>query len=198
MATFRSSQSIMPRRNVRKLHFRPPLPRRAVVWFPPFPGDSGVENFRREYDPVAGDVPAHLTFVFPFSTTLTSVQVASHVKRIVCKWPPLPVGFRDVEGLLDTFVLLMVRERDEAVTHLHDKLYEGVMAPHLKRELTYTPHVTLGRCKEAIDFAPMYDAANAKFGRGREWHCVLRELAVLQYHEDGTISIDQKISLNTQ
>ncbi len=188
----------MPRRNVRKLNFRPPLPRRAVVWFPPFPLESGIESFREKFDPLARDVPAHLTFIFPFPTPLSSVQIATHVKRVVSKWPALPVTFRDVEGLLDTFALLMVRERDAAVTHLHDKLYEGVLSPFLRSELIYTPHVTLGRSEEASDFPAMFDAATASFGRGREWRCILRELAVLQHHEDGTITIDQKVSLNTQ
>ena len=80
------------RRNVRKLALRPPLPRRAVVWFPPFPLDAPIEPFRRRYDPMADALPAHVTLVFPFPTNLTSVQLASHVRRIVGNWPSLPVS----------------------------------------------------------------------------------------------------------
>lgn len=114
------------KRNVRKLVLRPPLPRRSIVWFPPFPLDAPIEPFRRKFDPMADMLPAHVTLVFPFPTNLTSTQLASHVRRIVGNWPSLPVSFRDIEGILDEFVFLMVRDRADAVVALHDKLYRGI------------------------------------------------------------------------
>jgi 2'-5' RNA ligase len=186
------------RRNVRKLALRPALPRRAIVWFPPFPLESNIERFRAAHDPLAGDIAAHVSLVFPFACNLSSVQLASHVRRIVSKWPPLPVTFRDIEGLLDEFVLLMVRERDSAVTALHDELYTGVLKNHLRTEITYNPHVTIARAPTREDFPAILDSAETQFGagRGREWRLVLRELAVVTHHPDGTISRDQTVSLN--
>ncbi len=190
----------MARRNVRKLALRPPLPRRAVVWFPPFPADAGIEPFRHRFDPLADALPGHLTLVFPFATTLSSVQLAAYVKRIVGNWPPLPIVFRDVEGLLDTFALLMVREGADAATTLHDKLYAngGVLAPYLRKDMRYSPHVTLGRVDCAREFPPMMTAAHAICGSGREWRMILRELAVISHDATGKISIDSLVSLNTR
>lgn len=189
----------MSRRNVQKLALRPPLPRRAVVWFPPFPAEAEVELFRRRHDPLATMLAAHVHLVFPFATTLSAVQLASHVRRIVGKWPPLPVTFRDVEGMLDTFVLLMVRERESAITTLHDQLYaQGtVLAPFLRKELPFAPHVTLGRIASTTDFPAVQREAEARFGRGREWRLVMRELHVISLDAAGKISVDQAISLNT-
>jgi 2'-5' RNA ligase len=186
----------MPRRNVRKLPLRPPLPRYAVVWLPELAMADQIERFRRRHDPLAAQLPAHLTLVFPFHSNLTAAQIAAHVRRIVASWPPLPVVFRDIEGLLDTFVLLMVRERNEALTQLHDKLYTRILKPHLRTDLDYTPHLTLGRATSAEHFAPMLEEADRLFGRAREWRDVLRELAVLSLHDDGKISIVQTIPLN--
>ena len=185
------------KRNVRKLALRPPLPRRAIVWFPPFPMDAPIEPFRRRYDPMADDLPAHVTLVFPFPTNLTVLQLASHIRRIVGNWPSLPVSFRDIEGILDEFVFLMVRDRADAVVALHDKLYRGILKVYLRDDIPYLPHVTIGRVTgnpSKTGFDAMHTIAQQEV-RG-EWRCVLKELAIVTLHTDGKISIDRTIPLN--
>ncbi len=193
----------MARRNSRKLSFRPPLPRRAIVWFPPFPADSAIEPFRAANDPAAANIPAHVTLVFPFHTVLTPLQIASHVKKIVGNWPPLPISIRDVEGLLDTFVLLMVRDRAEALTQLHHKLYTSVLSPFLRDDIVFQPHITVGRVPYRTDptaaehdpaFDVMLEAASQKI-RG-EWQFVLREIAVITLPETGPVKIEHVVPLN--
>ena len=189
----------MPRkkRNVRKLALRPPLPRRAIVWFPPFPSDAPIEDFRRRHDPLADALPAHVTLVFPFPTSLTSTQITSHIRRIVGNRPSLPVTFRDVDGIVDEFVVLMLRERAESIIALHDKLYRGILKSHLRDDIEYAPHVTLGRVTghpANADFASLHQAATQEI-RG-EWRCVLRELAVVTIYPDGKITIDASVPLN--
>lgn len=189
----------MPRRNVRKLALRPPLPRRGIVWFPRFPGDAKIEAFRADHDPLAAKIPAHLTLVFPFACTLTSTQIASHTRRIVAKWPPLPVVFRDVEGLLDEFILLMARERAEAITALHDELYTGVLRNFLRKEIAYEPHITIARARSREFYPAILDEAEMHFGNGRslEWRIVMRELSVVTWHTDGRITVDATVPLHT-
>lgn len=189
----------MPRkkRNVHKLALRPPLPRRAIVWFPPFPIDAPIEDFRRLHDPLADTLPAHMTLVFPFPTSLTATQITSHIRRIVGNWPGLPVTFRDIDGIVDEFVVLMLRERTDAIIALHDKLYRGILKTHLREDIEYAPHVTLGRVTghpARADYATLQHAAIEKV-RG-EWRCVLRELAVVTIHPDGKITIDATVPLN--
>ena len=185
------------KRNVRKLALRPPLPRRSIVWFPPFPMAAPIEPFRRKFDPLANALPAHVTLVYPFPTNLTVTQLASHVRRIVGNWPSLPVSFRDTEGILDEFVFLMVRDRADAIVALHDKLYRGNLKAFLRADIPYQPHVTLGRATGNPSGAPYQEmrdiAAREVTG---EWRCVLRELAIVTLHQDGTISIDKTIPLN--
>ena len=189
----------MPRRNVRKLALRPPLPRRGIVWFPAFPLASNIESFRSAHDPLALKIPAHLTLVFPFPCTLTATQIASHTRRIVAKCPPLPVVFRDVEGLLDEFVLLMARERAEALTALHDELYTGVLRNFLRREIVYNPHITIARARSREFFPDILQQAETLFsnGRGVEWRIIMRELSVVTWHTDGKITVDATVPLHT-
>lgn len=185
------------RRNVRKLALRPPLPRRSIVWFPAFPSDAPIETFRRQHDALAAALPAHVTLVFPFPTNFTATQIASHVRRVVANWPTLPVSFRDVDVILEEYVVLMLRERSDAITALHDKLYGGILSRHLRADIDYQPHVALGRLSgnpSHADFASMYRAAVREV-RG-EWRCILRELAIVTWHPDGKISIDKTVPLN--
>ena len=188
----------MPKkRNVRKLRFRPPLPRRAIVWFPPLPPESKIESFRARHDPLATSLPAHVTLVFPFPTTLTSTQWASHIKRIVGNWPQLPVSFRNIESIQGEFTVLMLREKSEAVIALHDKLYSGVLKAFLRKDIEYHPHITLGRATgnpSTATFESMQDAATREICG--EWRAVVRELAIVTLHQDGTITIDKTIPLN--
>lgn len=185
------------KRNVRKLRLRPPLPKRAIVWFPPLPPDNKIETFRGHHDPLATRIPAHVTLVFPFPTNLTSTQWASHIKRIVGNWPRLPVSFRDIESIQDEFTVLMLRDKSEAVIALHDKLYSGVLKPFLRTEMEYRPHITLGRVTgnpSASTYEAMHQAATSEV-RG-EWRAVMKELSIVSIHQDGTITTDKSIPLN--
>jgi len=194
---FLATDFMAGKRNVRKLALRPPLPRRAIVWFPPFPIDAPIEPFRRRFDPMADSLPAHVSLVFPFSTNLTVTQLASHIRRIVGNWPSLPVKFRDIEGILDEFVFLMVRDGADAIVALHDKLYRGILKAYLRDDIPYLPHATIGRTTgnpSCSTFDAMQEIAAQEVSG--EWRCVLRELAIVTLHPDGTITIDQSIPLN--
>jgi hypothetical protein len=116
---------------------RPPLPRFAVAWFPAFAGLDRIEAFRARHDPVAADIPAHLSLVFPFATALTQLQVQTHVRRVLASWPPIPVSFRAVRMHANEFVFLMASRGTESVTALHDKLYTRSIRPHLRPEFPY-------------------------------------------------------------
>src|SRR5690606_22871203 len=75
---------------------RPPLPRFAVAWFPRFDGIERIEAFRARPGAAASLIPAELSRVFPFGTALTRLQVETHVRRVVSRWPPIPVTCRRV------------------------------------------------------------------------------------------------------
>ena len=186
------------RRNVRKLALRPPLPRRGIVWFPIF-DDGKIDTIHQQHEPLAAHIGAHVALVFPFPCSLSVMQLASHTRRTVAKWPHLPVVFRDVESLLDEFILLMARERFEAVIALHDELYTGVLKNFLRKEMSYNPHITIARADSRETFAALLTEAELAFGsgRGHEWRAVMRELAIVTWHPDGKITVDQIVPLNT-
>ncbi len=185
------------KRNVVKLRLRPPLTRRAIVWFPPMAADNKIEAFRACNDPLAASLPAHVTLVFPCPTNLTAIQFASHIKRIFGNWPQLPVSFRDVESIQDEFSILMLRDKSDAVVALHDKLYSGILKKYLRADLDYRPHITLGRVTGnpgGATYAAMHEAAATALRA--EWRAVMKELNIVSYHPNGTITIDHSVPLN--
>lgn len=124
---------------------RAALPRFAVAWFPQFPGIERIEAVRRRHDPVAQLIPAHLSLVFPFPTSLTRLQLATHVRNVVSKWPPIPVTFRQVRVHGGEFVFLMASRGAASITALHDRLYTRSLRQYLRPEFGYEPHITVAR-----------------------------------------------------
>lgn len=164
---------------------RPALPRFAVAWFPAFEGIERIEDYRREFDPLAGDVAVHLTLVFPFPTPLKRIQVESHVKRIAAGWPPVAVTFRHVRAKDNEFVFLMASRGADSLVALHDRLYTRSLAPHLRRDLPYEPHLTIARCREPLRLDEAL--ARAAASMDREYAGVVRELTLLALAAGGKI-----------
>ncbi|MGE5095155.1 MAG: 2'-5' RNA ligase family protein [Betaproteobacteria bacterium] len=164
---------------------RPPLPRFAVAWFPGFRGIERIEAFRRRHDPAAGLIPAHLSLVFPFATALSRLQVETHVRRIVSHWPPIPVSFRVVRMQANEFVFLMASRGAASITGLHDRLYTRSLAPHLRPEFPYEPHITLARHAAWPELEAAYAEAREAFGD--EFTDVIREVTLLAVGRTGRI-----------
>jgi 2'-5' RNA ligase len=165
---------------------RPPLPQFAVAWFPAFPGIERIEAFRARHDPMAALVPAHLTLVFAFPTALTRLQIETHVRRVVSRWPPIPVTFRNTRTEANEFLFLMAARGAASIKGLHDKLYTRSLAHHLRRDFSYEPHITLARYAE---FAKLEAAAGEaqEYFRG-ELGDMIREVTLLAVGGNGKIT----------
>lgn len=179
------------RRKVR-LPPRPALPRRAVVAFP-----AGLppqlEAFRRQHDPLAAVLPAHVTFVFPFASSLGVVQVLAHVRRVAARWPVLPVTLQGVDAYAGEWVHVRVTRGREAIVELHDRLYRGALAPFLRREFGYEPHVTIGRAGDATACDAMLSQAAEVLARPLE--AVIRSLAIVALPASGRAEIEREVGL---
>jgi 2'-5' RNA ligase len=191
----------MRHRYVRK-QFRPPLPRRSIVWFPNFDSPDSlvrIQRFRLEHDPLRAAIAPMLALVFPFHANLTVAQLASHIKRTTLGWPVLPVTFRGVESVVSArglFTLLMCDLRHEAITELHDRMYRGVLAGFLRDDIEYRPHITLAQSNTHSAFESTLADAELRF---REtYRATMRELAIITHAADGTISVDETVPLSRE
>jgi 2'-5' RNA ligase len=166
--------------------------RRAIVAFPA--GDLAVvEAFRRAHDPLAGAMPAHVTLVFPFASTLSSLQVTAHARRVASRWPVIPIRLRGVDAYAGEWVHLRVTQGRDAVVELHDRLYRRALAPFLRPEFAYEPHVTIARAADAHACDRLVNDARDGFRRAIE--ASLRTLTVIALSGDGRVDVEHEIGL---
>lgn len=174
---------------------RPPLPRFAVAWFPAFKGIERVEAFRARHDPMAGIIAAHLSFVFPFPTAHSRLQVETHVRQVVSRWPPIAVTFRRARMHANEYLFLMAARGAASIAGLHDRLYTRSLQPHLRRDLPYEPHITLARY---ADFRRLEAAlTQAEEELAVEFDDVIREVTLLGLEGSGKIASLATIALHT-
>lgn len=174
---------------------RPPLPRFALAWFPSFEGIDRIERFWARHDPMAGQIAAHVTLVFPFATALTRLQVETHMRRVLAGWPPVPVTFRGVRLTANEFVFLMASRGAASLTALHDRLYTRSLSPHLRRDIPYEPHITIARDPDLAKLERAFAATEEELGG--EYRDVMREATLLAVGAGGKIELLASIPLDT-
>jgi 2'-5' RNA ligase len=164
---------------------RDPLPRYAVAWFPRFDGIEKIEAIRRKHDPAAPLIAAHLSLVFPFPTSLTRLQLATHVRKVASRWPPIPTTFRRVRVHAGEFVFLMAARGAASITALHDALYSRSLRQYLRPEFGYEPHITVARNAELARLEAACAEAEAAFPA--EFTGLMREIELVALARDGKI-----------
>lgn len=115
----------------------------AVVHFIPL-HDPAIEDVRQAYDPTSSLIAAHLTLVFPVPASIGVEGLRSHVQRVAAATASFDIRLRGVQLTADHRIFLLVRDGTEDVVGLHDALYTGILRPHLRSDIPFVPHVTLG------------------------------------------------------
>ena len=105
-----------------------------------------IESVRAEYDPQASRVAAHFTLVFPTRTEAT--LVAQEVVQIAEDAEPIFFAIAGAMVVPDSIgsgghVFLVPGEGSDAIRHLHHRLYESALRPHLREEIAFVPHMTV-------------------------------------------------------
>jgi 2'-5' RNA ligase len=172
---------------------RPALPRRAVIAIPSGESTAAIEAFRERHDPLVHSLPGHVTFVFPFASTLSALQVATHLRRVAGHWPAIPIRLHGIGVHRGEWVHLRVTRGAQAIVELHDRLYRRSLAPFLRDDLVYDPHVTIGRGRDAAEADAIAVEADAAFPRPLE--LVLRSLALVAVPRAGAAVRECEIGL---
>ncbi|MCA8959459.1 MAG: 2'-5' RNA ligase family protein [Planctomycetes bacterium] len=126
----------------------PTAGKRVVVAFPSVingPEWSEIRAVRERYDPLARLVAAHLTLVYPFEDPASDEVLRAHVIRATSGIAAFDVVLGGVTAHENEVLFLNVKVGNDAIVHLHDVLYAGLLAPHLARQHTFVPHLTVGR-----------------------------------------------------
>jgi len=154
----------------------------ALVHYPAV-ATQRIDALRRKYDPQADLIAPHITLMFPIASSIGESNLVSHLEHVLSSCPPFPIHMRGLEQSADHYLFLVLQEGRVEVIHLHDRIYTGILAPYLRTDLPYIPHVTLGsfvdaeRCSQALR-----DAEREPLN----YHSVLDRLHVVMINDDGS------------
>lgn len=115
---------------------------RAVVVLPR--RNARIEGFRRDFDPLAGAIPAHITLVYPTPLDLTRARAA--MSRSARGRVPFEYAFSEPEVVEDEYLFLLAQRGAEEIRDLHEDLYRLLDRPLPE---VFRPHVTIARTADA-------------------------------------------------
>jgi hypothetical protein len=110
-----------------------------------------IESFRTKYDPQASRLGVYFTLVFPVDAAPGELEPDRELAARTIQ----PIAFelwsthvvRDVVGS-DALIFLVPSVGGPQIEALHDRLYAGVLRPHLRSEIQFVPHMTVGAASD--------------------------------------------------
>ena len=157
----------------------------GVIAFPLQDADDRqwIESIRAKHDPEGKRIGAHFTLVFPAVLPMRATE--AHVAHVAHSTEPIRFVLRRGAGVSlwrewvrfvrrraavapdalgsGGHVFLIPEDGRDALTGLHERLYEGALQPHAKRNASFTPHVTIA-AGTSID--PLHTLAGELNARG--------------------------------
>jgi 2'-5' RNA ligase len=105
-----------------------------------------IESVRARHDPQAARIGVHFTLVFPADAS--PAEVAAEVSAVARSAKPIPFTIHRARAVGDGVggggrVFLEPDEGRDEIATLHDRLYQGVLRPHLLADIPFTPHMTV-------------------------------------------------------
>jgi hypothetical protein len=116
----------------------------SLLFYPRFDRktEENIEAFRRKYDPFVDYWKPHIPFVFPVpGNKVKEEEFMQHVRAVLKSWKPFPIRIGGFEKSWDHWLLLLLKEGNGKVIALHDELYTGILAPCLRKDIKFIPHI---------------------------------------------------------
>lgn len=127
--------------------------KRAIILFPKFNNIHIINTIREKYDPLSNYIEPHITIIFPFESDISTKELKNHFNESLKGIKKFNVKLKDITGdFRDGYLFLNVKRGNDQIIELHDKLYTGILKEFLYRKITYSPHLTVGRVGDQIEF----------------------------------------------
>ncbi len=125
-----------------------------------------IEALRARHDPQHALIGPHVTLVFPVSG-LPAAEIDSHVSEVAETSSAIRFHINAAAALHDrltpnSYVFLLPETGAAELTLLHDRLYDGPLRRHLRWDIPFTPHMTVGRFEEPMAADDLATELNAK------------------------------------
>jgi 2'-5' RNA ligase len=115
----------------------------ALVHYPDIDA-SRINQLRKEYDPQVRLIEPHITIMFPVPESVGKEPLVSHIEGVLRGWQPFSIRLKGLLQSGDNHLFLLLAEGSPDIVRLHAELYTDVLAPYLREDIPFVPHVTLG------------------------------------------------------
>jgi 2'-5' RNA ligase len=120
-----------------------------------------IQNIRSRFDPHYELVNPHFSLVFEVSD-IKQDKFINHMRATCRNQSPIEFSLRSTTvtysvGDEKYYLFLVPDEGNGEIIRLHDALYTGMLSKHLRLDIPYIPHITIGifdeagACKAAAD-----------------------------------------------
>jgi 2'-5' RNA ligase len=124
-----------------------------------------LETIRRQHDPQAELIPAHLTLMFPVSANIELLQTqadrCSAVHQVFDIRITRAQGYRDAMNGW-SYIFILPTMGSGQITAINDCLYSGEFCGDLRHDLPYQPHITVARKSSFVECAALASSLNDK------------------------------------
>jgi 2'-5' RNA ligase len=126
------------------------IKKRCIMIFPQFKNINVIDEIREKYDPLAKHVRPHITFVFPFDSSISTIELMEHMINALSSIKPFEITLKGITGVnsFGNYLFLNIENGKNEIIEIHKKLYEGILEEFLPEWLTgggYYPHMTIGK-----------------------------------------------------
>ena len=129
------------------------MTRVAVVAYPNLAASdrSWIEAVRAQHDPQAALLAAHVTLVFP--AAVAPAPLTARVRSVAAACRPFAFDLAQVTRVRDAVtgmwhVFLVPAAGHAELRALHEQLYDAELRRHLRADVPFLPHVTVGASAE--------------------------------------------------
>lgn len=137
------------------------IKRRTIMIFPEFKNINIINEIREKYDPLAKHVRPHVTLVFTFESSLTSIEIEEHLKKELERTRCFTLTLQEIikiDNHTGKYLFLGIKQGNDEIKEISKKLYTGILQcykPDWLNEDTFLPHMTIGAftSKEDLDIA---------------------------------------------
>ncbi|MBX3001733.1 MAG: 2'-5' RNA ligase family protein [Caldilineaceae bacterium] len=129
----------------------------AVAW---------IQTIRWEFDPQYDSIDPHFTLIFP-TDCVDPARLEAHLRAAAEGIAPFRFMLRCALPVKDGFsaqthLFLVPDEGFSDLVRLHSRLYTGPLKAHLRLDIPYIPHITIGAFLDAAACKAAADNLNAQ------------------------------------
>lgn len=170
-----------------------------------YPGinTSEIDKFREKYDSYHKLIGAHISIIFPVSDSIGEKALVDHIESTIQKWKPFQIHMKGLKKSWDHWLFLLIQEGNKEIIKLHDELYTGILAPFLRKDIEFIPHIAIGLF--ADNSYDLRDPKKASFDKAKyerallkaeslnlDYKTVIDKLALVKVNDDFSQIIESK------